>query len=473
MITSKGKAILAKYLVAETPSYASYIAVGCGAKPIDASLPFTAQQRLDFYSKTEMDLEMLRVPITSKGFIVENDSVEITNAIYSTGVITYTTLTPHPYTVGQKITVSGSTVDDYNVTDEMIIPTGIGANTFSVMKTILVPPATYQPGAVAHAKVSKIVLTGQMPTTERYEISEIAIYPAISNPDAPDNDSRIVYDFSSTAQNKWEYHDGATVSAIPLELNAIDQKSETNTIDYENILGKAFYAKSSNSALNNVVRSSRYERPRYLEESLFVRGDISELSVVGDEIITTDQPHVHVSTSLGFLDKSSPKDILKLAFSVISRENDQDNINPPKNIKIVVEFSSDDSGANDNYAKWDIEVVNIGSIPSTTNYTVADLESNRYVVVSAKRENLSYSTNFSWGAVRFAKIYATVSNDLGVAQDSFYIGLDAIRFENITSENPLYGMVGYSIMKNTNALTITKDSNKSGFIEFRYSVDVG
>ena len=35
MITTIGKQIIAKYLMGTTPSYASYIALGCGPKPIN------------------------------------------------------------------------------------------------------------------------------------------------------------------------------------------------------------------------------------------------------------------------------------------------------------------------------------------------------------------------------------------------------------------------------------------------------
>lgn len=36
MITNVGKNLLAKYLVGQTQSYASHIAVGCGPAPIDS-----------------------------------------------------------------------------------------------------------------------------------------------------------------------------------------------------------------------------------------------------------------------------------------------------------------------------------------------------------------------------------------------------------------------------------------------------
>jgi hypothetical protein len=38
MITNTGKSIIAKYLIGDTPAYASYVAVGCGAAPIDTGI---------------------------------------------------------------------------------------------------------------------------------------------------------------------------------------------------------------------------------------------------------------------------------------------------------------------------------------------------------------------------------------------------------------------------------------------------
>jgi hypothetical protein len=35
MITNTGKTIIGKYLLGQAPAYASYIAVGCGATPLD------------------------------------------------------------------------------------------------------------------------------------------------------------------------------------------------------------------------------------------------------------------------------------------------------------------------------------------------------------------------------------------------------------------------------------------------------
>ena len=62
--------------------------------------------------------------------------------------------------------------------------------------------------------------------------------------------------------------------------------------------------------------------------------------------------------------------------------------------------------------------------------------------------------------------------DNSIASSDFYVALDALRFENLTTSNPLYGLVGYSVIKNNDSSTIIKSSNTSNYIEFKFSMDV-
>lgn len=39
MITDVGKEIISKYLLGQTPAYATHISIGCGAVPLDANDP--------------------------------------------------------------------------------------------------------------------------------------------------------------------------------------------------------------------------------------------------------------------------------------------------------------------------------------------------------------------------------------------------------------------------------------------------
>jgi hypothetical protein len=72
MITNIGKNIIGKYLLGQTPAYASFLAVGCGKTPltIGDSLP-------DNSNKKSLDFEMFRVPISSRGLINESGSSKI------------------------------------------------------------------------------------------------------------------------------------------------------------------------------------------------------------------------------------------------------------------------------------------------------------------------------------------------------------------------------------------------------------
>ena len=54
----------------------------------------------------------------------------------------------------------------------------------------------------------------------------------------------------------------------------------------------------------------------------------------------------------------------------------------------------------------------------------------------------------------------------------YYIALDAMRLENIATINPLYGLTGYSVIKNDTASTIVKSPNTNNYIEFRFSIGV-
>lgn len=73
MITNDGKELIAKYLLGEAPAFATHVAIGCGADPLLPSDPLP----LNLEQKTELDCEMVRVPIVSKGFVDEAGETKI------------------------------------------------------------------------------------------------------------------------------------------------------------------------------------------------------------------------------------------------------------------------------------------------------------------------------------------------------------------------------------------------------------
>ena len=80
----------------------------------------------------------------------------------------------------------------------------------------------------------------------------------------------------------------------------------------------------------------------------------------------------------------------------------------------------------------------------------------------------------SWTNVRLSRVYVCVyKNDTDPApSDEYYIAIDAMRFDNINTPNPLYCMSGYSVVDTPLARPIVKIANTSNYIEFRLSLGV-
>jgi hypothetical protein len=398
MITNTGKNILAKYLIGQSPAYASYMAFGAGPKPKDSLDSFTTQEYAQFAQKEILDFELFRTPITSRGYVTENIN-------------------------GQD--------------------------------------------------VSKVVLTAELPPDQRYQITEVGIFSARANPSASGRDSRMLYTF--TEAENWQYHDETTSSSLgtvvtePLYLDSDESGSSGGDIIDPNIRSTpAFMVSADNVLFTSDTRISRYEGGRYLNTMVMVPGNMSQLELDGTTMRVKPKDteyhgsHIHYLGVNLNLQKNSSEDLIKTAFSVINK--DGSSTKEPTKIYIMIEFSSTDSARPTNYARMPIIV--------TSN----EFSSSRYVVDTQPLSNMETSENFSWSDVSVIKIYATVfENNLQnqeVVSDNFYIGFDAIRLENITSANPLYGMTGYSVLQSDNAATLLKEPNSSNLVEFRFGLDV-
>lgn len=399
MITNTGKNILAKYLIGQAPAYASYMAFGAGPQPKDTLDSFTPVEYAEFAEKEVLDFELFRTPITSRGYITES--------------------------------VNGQ-------------------------------------------DVSKVVLTAELPPDQRYQISELGIFSARANPSASGRDSRMLYTF--TEAENWQYHDETTSSSLgtvvtePLYLDDNESGSSGGDIIDPNIRSTpAFMVSSDNVLFTSDTRRNRYEGGRYLNTMVMVPGNMSELEIDGGTMRVKPKDTVYHGSHIHYLgvnlnlQKNSSEDLIKTAFSIISK--DGASLTVPTKVYIMVEFSSTDSARPTNYARLPI-------IVTDTQYGLGD---NRYVVNTQPISNMETSENFSWSDVSVIKIYATVFESVGgneIVSNNFYIGFDAMRLENITSANPLYGMTGYSVLQSDNASTLLKEPNSSNLVEFRFGLDV-
>lgn len=392
MITNTGKNILAKYLVGQTPSYASHIAVGCGPKPLtqDGTLP-------DFSDKKSLDFEMFRVPIISRGFVDESG-------------------------------------------------------------------------------VSKVVLTAELPTQERYEITEVGIFSAASNPAAGAFDSRVVYSFSDT--DNWRYSiDGQSPVNIVPKYEPLDGNSANGVINVvdENLQPlKVFATNADNRIFTDEDRVGLNERCRFLNNIIAMRGDTSDIeyNLQGSMVGATGSDSIVLDPTTIDFTKNSPLDELKLAFSVVNKTPGTEQVPAivPDNVKILLQFSHNLTNQGVQYAKFAVDIDNIGYANGTSENN-HDFENNRYVVVSKTFQELDKSLRFNWAEVTTARIFVTVTKN-NLPSDSFYVCLDALRVENNTATNSLYGLTGYSVIKNVQARPIIKSANTTNYIEFRFALDV-
>ena len=300
-------------------------------------------------------------------------------------------------------------------------------------------------------------MTAELPTEERYEFSEVGLYSAGSNPYASSFDSRLILGF--TESENWQYVSGSSTTDLTKINESLDAETNDNVI---NTSLKIFETNTDNKIFYTQNRSERYERCRYFNNIIVMRGDSSSLTLSGGHLQVGNNPeYVELSAlSLDF-SKNAPTDELRLAFSIINK--DGDSVNYPDNVKILIEFSN--SSDNTKYAKFEINKNN-GVL--ATQY---DLQNNRYCIAKSQLQDLYYSSGFSWAIVNTVKVYVCVT-DNSIASSDFYVALDALRFENLTTSNPLYGLVGYSVIKNNDSSTIIKSSNTSNYIEFKFSMDV-
>lgn len=390
-------------------------------------------------------------------------------------------------------------------------------------------------GYVNDDGVNKIILTAQLPTEERYQITEVGVYSAGSNAIAGQYDSKTITAFS--ASENWQlsvdnslYAPSVSSTQFPeFQLSAINGSNVITTN------AAAFKTSTTNGLFTNSVRAQRYESPRFLNNSLLLRSDSSQIftnTLDENSLLVTSAgaKFLQLSGASTDLSKNSISDILKIAFSIVSITGS--SISVPDFVRIGVEFANSDGSQ--------IAKMQINSSNDRLNF--AD---NRYIVGQKRLDELVYSSGgqFSWKDVSVIKIYASAidrisvtnkaagsgkatittasshnlvvgdyvsmfnvdpllngirqvtdvtdgttfkfastetiasgsvnpNGTLDVPSKEYYIALDALRIDNVSTENPLYGLTGYSIIQNIDELAIVKSPNTNNYLEYRFILDV-
>lgn len=449
MITTKGKSIVAKYLVNQAPGYAGYLAIGCGANPLSTV----------------------------------SRAVSLANV--SAGTATITTATAHSFKAGDKIYISGidgaydgsytiATVPNttaFTITGSTatanVDPVINGTVTFNYVdkkslnfEMFRIPIVSR--GIITENNTTKVIFSGELPTAERYGMTEIGIYPSGSNPTASGIDSRILFNFSNT--ENWEYH--SDIIEIPEDKTAGVGDSTGNI---SATTSQSLLINSSDPIFDVSSRLNANEQPRFETKTILVRGNactIDSSAGAGSFWSVTNGDHIHHTDVQFNFDKNSADDEIKIAFSILPNTQTA-TVFSNMTFKAIIQFTSSENVTGGEHA--DIQISLDNTALTTTN------GNSRYYVITTKLKDLVRTENFNWSEVNTIKIYPSVEIS-GTPNANYWVAFDALRFENITSAeaNPLYGLTGYSILSKSSAnLPVIKESNTNNLIEFKFSLDAG
>jgi len=348
------------------------------------------------------------------------------------------------------------------------IAAGCGPKPLEPGEPAVVPPTTstldfevfrvpiISKGFIREGGQEKIVFKAEMPTEQRFLISEVGFYPAIANSVAGKYDSKLLITF--TPLESWSYVSNGTASAVILGDTPLDDDNDESNISTPI---EAQFIYSDATIFNNTLRKNRQEPPRFLNRALLISG--SSTYIDEDFEIIENASYLENSAINFDLSRNSTRDKIKLAFSLIS--TDFNNNSNPDNVRIVIQFINNISNINQESPK---AILNIGL--SSEDFDIND-GVNRYVVVEKQLSDLTKDDNFSFANINYIKIFVSVL-DSDTPTEDYYICLDGMRFDNVSSPNPLYSLIGYNKITTENAYPILKQENTNNYIEYRFGLGV-
>ena len=287
-------------------------------------------------------------------------------------------------------------------------------------------------------------------------------------------DSKILSTFSNS--EPWAYSNnqddsGAVLYIGPLRIDAtIAGDIETLLDDYT--LEDFVFINSNSPIFEYSERINRGEPPRYLNKSLLVSGSTS----VVDGAMPASSASINISSGSSYyiennsinlnLGKNLPTDQIKLALSVISTARLGVNSSAPDNVKIRLEFLNN-LGASQSRAYVNIALQDIDALDPDKS-----LDNSRYQVVTKRLSDFTTDPSFSWSSVNGIRIYTCIHNDSNVNTGQHFVLYDGIRFENISSYNPLYSLVAAEHVKTLDQNPILKRENSTSYVEYRFGIGV-
>ena len=445
MITDSGKEIIAKYLLGQIPSYASHISIGCGARPLDANdaapLPATLAE------KTKMDFEMIRVPISSKGFVDDNGTTKV------------------------SFTAELPKESRYDITEIGLWSSGSNSLAASFNSRMIFNfSEDWQAHSTSISNVTTPVplgVTGDITTSLRYlrASSSNAVFSTSERKSRKEGprflDSKILLrGDSSVIQGATGSWSGENPS-----FN-VNNKEKTGTTA---ILTTGTHLLNVGDSItvniSDLEFDGTYEITARNDTEITYEHDLSSTVAsiaASGEVVFSDSTHIHLNAVNFDISKNSPSDVLSLAFSLIDR--DSVGGGNPDYVKILLEFYRNETSTTTGFAKAEIYLDG------------SEFSNSRYKVIEIPISSLITSPDFGSEQVRVARVFASVVHTVSGQQMSsplHYVELEGFRVENETTENPVYKMVGYSVARTTDGKPISKYRNTNNYVEFRFNLGVG
>ena len=123
-------------------------------------------------------------------------------------------------------------------------------------------------GFIKEDGVEKIVFKAEMPTEQRYQITEVAFFPAAENSVAGSFDSKTLATFVPT--ESWVVYSEQSSSTINLVTSNVSNNDGDILVN-----DKAFFLNSNESLFNEQDRRQRQEPPRFYDKTLMLSGDLN------------------------------------------------------------------------------------------------------------------------------------------------------------------------------------------------------
>ena len=427
MITTRGKGLIARALANQIPSAFSYIALGVGALP---QVPVTVVEQLtaEWAADTTVYDSGVWLLDTDTGLAKLSDGVnDWADLDYQATGVLY-----------EEESIKNKTVMDF---EALRIPVSGASVLFEGGQT-------------------KVVLTGQLPSAQRYEFSEIGVFSAESNSLLNTEAPRMIYTFSDV--EGWEYHTGSTITDVAYTSNI-----STNNFDIDVPPTDAFFVSADNPVFFAADRAN--QRMRIYQDALLVHGD---MSTVDDTLDTwaLSGDHVHITGNLVDLTRARSDDEVKIAFSVMNKNYSYITTDGVANeVRIAIRFmSSEESSA---HATAQIRLTD-GATEDFQYPAETDLVNNGYYVKSFRKKDLVYTESFSWENVTVCQVWVEVEPGTAQTSADYFVAVDAIRFDSNNDNNPAYGLAAYSQIRNAAGSTEVKVAQSESQIEYKVYLEV-